>query len=63
MSDENWEILATLSDINEEAKFFYFALQLNLDKYVPISRIKTKDHHIKGMSEETKHLIKQRDSY
>ena len=29
---------------------------------MPISRIKLKQHHIKGLSEETKQLIKQRDN-
>ena len=61
LSHENWEILASLSDTNEKAKFFDSALQHNLDKYAPISRIKIKEHHIKGLSVETKQLIKQRD--
>ena len=61
MSLENWEILAKLQNTNDKARFFDSALENNLDKYVPLSRIKLKQRIIKGLSEETKQLIQQRD--
>ena len=62
LAKQDWEKLGGTEDVNEMVKYFTEAVVSSLDECAPIKTFTLKPCYVKGITEETKKMMKERDA-
>ena len=58
---KQWELLGSTENVNEMASMMNKFLVETLNEIVPLKKVKIRNNHVSALTNETKHMIKERN--
>ena len=62
LAKKGWKAIGETEDVDEMAEIFNMQVTKALDECAPMKEIKIRRHHKFGLGEDTKKMMKERDS-